>query len=557
VDPGISLLTKIGDFVEPLTRFDRGHLTLHSSDHVRVEVAVRQVFKVMFAATPSSGNGQLPAGVIQVENAAALARAAEIQLATARTAVPSRLAAWAEQHGEDPRQRPAVADCFTPVHPVGYVETCQTCRGHGQVSCHACNGNREVTCSTCNGSGQSACRKCDATGQLRCNYCLGTGYRMVDRQESFFDQASNSTQYRTVQIREPCTACRNGSVECDACGGRTTVTCRTCHGGGRVTCSTCQGSGVETCATCEGKGAHFHTVLLSCAVSEALEISPRTQEPDVAAVLKSLVAIDDVLAYSDNQRATAEASNDTLRRDTVVTIPLTTVTVAVGAKQARVRGYGPGQEVRDYGNIAGMLLSDDLDILEGALPFTRAFPPKTTSEMESALSGVLASEVNASVAEHAGRKDMDAIVARLRGVVSADYVARAAPAIRKGVSRTYWSAMMRGPIAVLALPLLQIPLELLVRSQGTNGQIMAMLGMMLIAFGGGIIAHMLTVQQVQKRLRPDGIPKMSVIVGKLGLTLAWLATAAAWSVLITLAMSGITNAVFPVSPATPSLFPPV
>ncbi len=33
MDPGIRLLTKIGDFVEPLTRFDRGHLTLQSSQH--------------------------------------------------------------------------------------------------------------------------------------------------------------------------------------------------------------------------------------------------------------------------------------------------------------------------------------------------------------------------------------------------------------------------------------------------------------------------------------------------------------------------------------------
>ena len=42
-DPGIRLLTKIGDFVEPLTRFDRGHLTLESSQHVNVDVIARQV----------------------------------------------------------------------------------------------------------------------------------------------------------------------------------------------------------------------------------------------------------------------------------------------------------------------------------------------------------------------------------------------------------------------------------------------------------------------------------------------------------------------------------
>ena len=59
-DPGIRLLTKIGDFVEPLTRFDRGHLTLESSQHVSVDILARQAFRVVFETVRSEGNGGLP-----------------------------------------------------------------------------------------------------------------------------------------------------------------------------------------------------------------------------------------------------------------------------------------------------------------------------------------------------------------------------------------------------------------------------------------------------------------------------------------------------------------
>ena len=82
MDPGIRLLTKIGDFVEPLTRFDRGHLTLESSQHVNVDVVARQVFRVTFETTHREGNGGLPPGVTLKPDAAAMARGSEAQLAS-------------------------------------------------------------------------------------------------------------------------------------------------------------------------------------------------------------------------------------------------------------------------------------------------------------------------------------------------------------------------------------------------------------------------------------------------------------------------------------------
>ena len=48
----------------------------------------------------------------------------------------------------------------------------------------------------------------------------------------------------------------------------------------------------------------------------------------------------------------------------------------------------------------------------------------------------------------------------------------------------YWAALARGPVAVLAAPLLYLPVGLLVRSQGQGAEAMAMIGVMLMTFFG-------------------------------------------------------------------------
>ena len=128
-----------------LTRFDRGHLTLESSQHINVDVIARQVFRVTFETTRSEGNGGLPAGVTLTADSAATQRDSEAQLAASRAAVPTRLATWAAEHGETPTARPTVADCFSPLPPVGHVETCQPCQGAGKIECTLCHAAGTLT----------------------------------------------------------------------------------------------------------------------------------------------------------------------------------------------------------------------------------------------------------------------------------------------------------------------------------------------------------------------------------------------------------------------------
>lgn len=431
-DPGIRLLTKIGDFVEPLTRFDRGHLTLESSQHVNVDVIARQAFRVVFETTRSEGNGGLPAGVTLVADATALARDSEAQLASSRTAVRERLAAWAAEHGETPTARPLVSDCFAPLAAVGHVETCVPCQGAGKIACSLCEAAGMLTCEACEGRGSNPCKTCNATGDVTCATCKGMRTVVTHKERKVYDEETNSHRVEHVQETVTCGSCSGAGVtKCGKCNGRTTIVCATCHGQKTIPCKQCHGTGHLKCETCGGEGRRYYTAQLSCSITETFETSVRAADPETAAVLKGLDNIDKVLGLSGSHRATAETSADTLRRDTTAVTPVTTVTVVAGGARAQVRSFGPQQDVLDYRNIAGMLLSDDLVVLEDALQTTRLLPPRVHDALYASLATVLASEANVSIGENAAKTDQSLIVATFKGVVTADYITRAGAAIKR------------------------------------------------------------------------------------------------------------------------------
>lgn len=546
MDPGIRLLTKIGDFVEPLTRFDRGHLTLQSSQHINIDVIARQVFRVGFETARSEGNGGLPAGVLQVETAAALVRESEGQLASARAAVPARLAIWTEAHGENPAEKPSVSDCFTPPPPLGHVDTCAPCQGAGKIACALCNAAGTLTCEACAGRGSNPCAPCNATGEVTCAACKGMRTVVTHKERKVYDEETNSHRTEHVQETVTCGSCSGAGVtKCGACGGRTTITCATCHGQKTIPCTQCQGSGYKRCETCGGEGRRHYTTQLSCTIKETFETSARAADAETAGVLKGLGSIEKVLALAASYRSTSETSADTLRRETTAVTPVTTVTVEVGGNRAEVRGFGPQQDVLDYRNIAGLLLSDDITALEEALQTTSLMPPRVTDALHASLATALASEANVAIAESAAKKDQSGIARTFKGVVTEDYIARAGAAMKKAVSRAYWAMLAKGPVAVLATPLLYAPLDLIVRGQGQSGRMMALFGVILITFFGAVAAHYWMVQQLQKKLAPEGKPLVSRIIDRLNLTRNWLLAAGAAAMVLTLAVAALIGMLFP------------
>ncbi|RZA11224.1 MAG: hypothetical protein EOP93_23720, partial [Lysobacteraceae bacterium] len=344
-DPGIRLLTKIGDFVEPLTRFDRGHLILESSQHVTIDVIARQVFRVAFETISAEGNGALPAGVAQTADAAATQRDSQAQLAASRAAVPARLATWAAEHGETPTSRPAVADCFTPVTPVGHTETCQPCHGAGKLDCTLCHAAGTLTCEACEGRGANPCAACNANGEVTCATCKGMRTVIHHRERRVYDEETNSHRIEHAQETATCTACSGAGVtKCGKCNGRTTITCEVCRGQKTIACTHCEGSGHTRCEACGGEGQRYFTAQITCTITDTFETTSRTTDAETAAVFTGLNSIEHVLAMAESHRASAEISADTLRRETVAVTPVTTVTVVAGGARAQVRGFGPNQD---------------------------------------------------------------------------------------------------------------------------------------------------------------------------------------------------------------------
>lgn len=545
-DPSLRLLTRVADYVEPLTRFDRGHLALEGSSHRTIDVAVRQVFRVELDFKRTEGSGGLPTGVVQTMDARAMSTEADAQLAAARTSIPGRLAGWASRHGEDPHLRPGVSDCFAPPPVIGFVGACGPCRGRGKIDCTTCSAAGTVECPICAGRGSRPCPACKESGKERCSRCVGQGYEIVHRQETVWDAATNTGRTQNVPERRTCGGCGgSGSVACARCGGARRETCARCSGQKTVACETCKGAGALGCEACASTGKRHVTSQLTCAITESFEAAPRADDAEVASILKALPAIEQVLDYAETHRTTTETDASTFRRETVATIPVTSIIVAVGSRRASVHGFGAQQDIRDYANIAGLLLSDDLDALEAALPETRLMPPRTTPRMDAALASMLASEANVAIAEKPGPKGLAFVLQDFRGVLTEDHVKRTSAAVGKALRRAYWAAMVRGPVFFLAVPLLQFPVELMLRRLDPSARLSAMLGVMLLAFGGAIAAHMLVVRMLERTLAPAGAPRLSRMLSRQGHLRNWLLAAGVIVALATLAVSGLANLLVP------------
>ena len=68
-----------------------------------------------------------------------------------------------------------------------------------------------------------------------------------------------------------------------------------------------------------------------------------------------------------------------------------------------------------------------------------------------------------------------------------------------------------------------------------------MVGVMLLAFGGVILAHMLVVRTLQARLASGGAPRLGKVAERQGLLRNWLVAAGVAVVVATLSVAGLTN----------------
>lgn len=532
IDPGVRFLTRLGEVAGPLVRFGHGWIAMEDSRHEHARVAIRQTWRVDLDTRASGGVGDLPAGAVAVADVAAAGRASAAQLAAARAAIAPRLAAWAAERGDDPHTRPAVRDVFTAAPPVGHVETCSACKGEGKLPCATCSSAGVVPCTTCEARGGTPCKTCSTTGRVKCRRCHGLGYQLQDRPEG-------------GQDRIACTGCDGAGTEtCNTCHGRGSLVCPACHGQKKVACPQCKGAGTEPCAACEGHGRRHHLTRVIAAVHETLVIRPAPADPDIAARLAALKTAAQVIDLCDDRRITTETAATSLTRDITASIPVTTATVAIGEQRVTLRGYGPRQLVYDYANIGGLMLEADVARLAAALPEKRQLPPRPAPALDTAFADLIASPVNAAIAEAAASPELQDIPRRYSGIVSSDYVSRAAPLARRALTHIYWADMLRRPALVLATPLLQLPIGILVRAQDSGARTLAMIGVMLLAFAAAIAAHIYVARNLQTRLAPAGVPRIAFLLDRLKLTRNWLLLGAAVAILGTLLVASFTSAFF-------------
>lgn len=544
-DPAARLLVRIGNFVEPLTRFDRSHISMADSKHETIGLMARQAFRVSFETQRGDGNGGLPQGVAEVSDAAGLARENAAQLAAARATAASRLAAWTEAHGEDPLARPKIEDCFTSLPALGYVEPCAPCSGAGQIICAACKGEREVTCERCKGASSSTCEVCEASGAVSCQTCKGQGTVVEQKKRKVQDDMIGQERIEHYQETVSCPVCNSaGSVKCRRCDGTGQLTCPVCQGHKKIACTRCKGAGSDTCQACDGEGRRHHTATLVCRISETFEVAPRTPDAEIARVLKARKDIGEVLKLSSAHHATAETNSDTMRRDTIVETPVTSVVINIGEERAMIRGFGDEQTVLDYRNLAGMLLAPDLLQLGIANSSTQLAPPRAGEELYGALSNVLASEANVTIAT-TPKAGLAALEQEFRGVVTGDYIKRAYDTVRKGVSRAYWVSLAHGPAAALALPLFFAPVDLFMRGAGVVARAGLLAFVIALTFGLCLGGHFWVTRQLQNRLAPTGKPAMAPLLEKLGLTRMWLIGSGAIAIALTLVIAALASALFP------------
>lgn len=533
-DPGLRLLTRVGDFIAAHTRFDRGHVALHSNRSETVKVALRQAFRVSLDVKRSAGAGDLPADATVAADADAAMRETDARMRTARAAIQPRLTEWSLSHGDDPLARPGVRDVFRRGPGVGHVETCETCGGAGKLGCPGCGGAGVVACAVCDARGSSPCKACETRGKVRCARCYGMGYQQRDRRDGGEPE------------RIGCTGCGGtGSTACDSCHGRGRIVCPACHGQKKTPCPQCSGAGTRACVPCEGKGKRHVLVQIDCAVSESWSMSPAAAEPAVAAVLKALASPEQLMEIAETHRASIEVGAAALLRDTAADVPVTTISLLAAGQTVELRGYGRRRMVRDHANVAGLLLAEDVDRLAAAMPKQFTLPPRTAPEMDQALADVLASPANVAIMEAGAERKLDVAHERFAGGIDAGYVRRAAAVTRQGIGAAYWAELARWPALALAVPLLQLPLGLVLRGLGDGSRAAGTIGVMLLTVGAAIAAHMWSVAQLQTRLAPSGVPAISRLLDRLKLTRTTMIAGGAWAFIATLVVAGITSALFP------------
>lgn len=438
--PGDAVLANVIAQIEPRTRFDRDSLAWVAATTEKVPIRAQQRFKVSFSIKTRNGYGRLPYQVDDVSNNSSLQAHMERQVANAQSVLSSRLRQWSAIYDNRPSPRLTAADCFDEPRHAGFAWTCGTCKGTARVICSTCHGKRHVTCGTCRGSGQNACGRCGGRGNV-----LEQRTRTVYKSYTSTSGAWVNEYYQEW-------------VRCNWCGGSGRQGCQTCGSHGWVYCGTCNATGWVPCTSCGATGSCYKEAAVGCDIAQTFTAKADTSFDEARRMLETL----DLYAMYELGpfvRIPGAIGDDSLEHSFTGEVSVTRLGFNMAGARHEIVGYGALGEVKDYKNIIGVLLQEDLDDLEAQIAATSTFPLRPVHKLEAALQKFMSSEINMRIGALADQPDTRlerAAREEFKQAVSIDYAVDAAAAIRQGLVRIYRSFALPGAMVTAALPAMLI-----------------------------------------------------------------------------------------------------
>jgi hypothetical protein len=308
--------------------------------------------------------------------------------------------------------------------------TCKACRGHGEVTCDECRGTRTVRCGDCRGDGRVQCGACNGSGNVSETVSV--------------TEDDGSSRSETRQVR------------CDCSSGQ--VTCSACSGSGNRTCGTCDGKSVIGCAACAGHGSVTSITTIRTDAVPSFRVARPAGSPAYVVPALEKAGLAQLARHGrvTLRDATADRVNAAVVAVYDCALPFCELTVEVLGRPTRWILFGETPQVAEAGGAERILLQADFDAL-AALPGSAVrWSPLFYRAAGRVVGRFMAAQPNQVIVEgDAAGDSVDAVVARLGGAVSPEYVQAALRSLRGTVAiATRWSRLKSAVgLAALALPL--------------------------------------------------------------------------------------------------------
>lgn len=417
----------VGAQIEPITRFRTSDLKELSSDlESGAELVVTTRQRVDLDIETAVCTGRLPHGISARRDVATIEAELQQRLATAESAATARIQQWATEEPGRYRRLLPTGTFFSdlPNETIGTEWACATCSQRGRLACAGCAGSGAQTCPDCQGRRHGACRQCRGLGRLACGVCEGRG-----------QVQATAGAPGAPEALVPCTACRQGWLDCAACEGRGEQDCPRCTASGRIVCPDCQGQQELDCPDCAASGWHHQWGRLRerLEVEDLLEV--HHPDPAVAAAITArhadVTTLDEVCTLEQVRYTTAPLAVQAVQR---LRLPVRQVRLQVAGQPMQFTALGPSLEIIDYQQVAAVLLGHDLDTLEKNVD-------GSGRHLGEALQRFLQSPLNLDIA---ARKPLADIDRQYPGMVDEAYRTRALQSAQRAVERL-WLQRVRRP----------------------------------------------------------------------------------------------------------------